>query len=162
MLSLALLLAAAAPAPKPVPPRSFIPPVSVRAVVTTPSGIRFETLKPGTGPKPTDADMVLVTYEGHLADGTLFDASPQPTAFPVTGVVPGFAEGLKLMQKGGRYRFWIPSALAYGAEGSSGAIPPNAELEFIVALIDMRPAAQAAPPQAEPQPQPQTQPQPQP
>jgi FKBP-type peptidyl-prolyl cis-trans isomerase len=153
MLSLALLLAAAAPAPakaRPAPPpRSFIPPVSVRAVVTTPSGLRFETLRPGIGAKPSAADEVLVTYEGHLADGTLFDASPRPTAFPVSGVVPGFAEALQLMQKGGRYRFWIPSALAYGAEGVPGAIPPNAELEFIVTLIDMRPV-QPAPAQPQP------------
>ena len=149
MISLALLLAVA-PAPKPVPPRSFIPPVSARAVVTTASGLRFETLRPGIGPKPTPTDMVLVTYEGHLADGTLFDASPRPTAFPVAGVVPGFAEALQLMQKGGRYRMWIPSALAYGAEGSSGAIPPNAELEFIVTLIDLRPAAAEAPEAAPP------------
>lgn len=144
MLSLALLLAAApAPAQKPVPPRSFIPPVSARAVVTTPSGLRFETLRPGTGAKPGATDQVLVTYEGHLVDGTLFDASPQPTVLPVNGVVPGFAEALQLMQKGGRYRFWIPSALAYGADGIAGAIPPNAELEFIVTLIDMRPAQEA-------------------
>lgn len=149
MISLALLLAASpAPAPKPVPPRSFLPPVSLRAVVTTPSGLRFETLRPGTGAKPTTADLVLVTYEGHLADGTLFDAGPRPTAFPVSGVVPGFAEALQLMQKGGRYRFWIPSALAYGPAGVPGAIPPNAELEFIVALIDMKPAAEA--PSAQP------------
>ncbi len=147
MLSLAFLLAAApAPAPKPLPPRSFIPPVSARAVVTTPSGLRFETLRPGAGAKPAATDQVLLTYEGHLADGTLFDASPQPTAFPVSGVVPGFAEALQLMQKGGRYRFWIPPALAYGAAGVPGAIPPNAELEFIVTLIDMRaPPAQPAP-----------------
>jgi peptidylprolyl isomerase len=64
----------------------------------------------------------------------------------VTGVVPGFAEALQLMQKGGRYRFWIPSALAYGTAGIPGAIPPNAELEFIVTLIDMKPA-EAAPAQ---------------
>jgi FKBP-type peptidyl-prolyl cis-trans isomerase len=148
MLTLALLLAAA-PAPKPAPPRSFIPPVSARAVVATPSGLRFETLRPGAGVKPTAGDQVLVTYEGHLADGTLFDASPQPTAFPVGGVVPGFAEALQLMQKGGRYRFWIPPALAYGPAGIPGAIPPNAELEFIVSLIDMRPAQAAT---AQPQP----------
>ncbi|MEA3010490.1 MAG: hypothetical protein QOJ91_2182 [Sphingomonadales bacterium] len=141
MLGLALMVAAAA-VPAPAPPRSFIPPVSVRAVVTTPSGLRFETLKPGAGAKPTTSDLVLVTYEGHLADGSLFDAGPQPTAFPVTGVVPGFAEALQLMQKGGRYRFWIPSALAYGANGIPGAIPPNAELEFIVTLVDMKPAGE--------------------
>ena len=152
MLSLALLLAAAAPAPaaakpapaaKAAPPRSFIPPVAVRNVVTTASGLRFETLKPGSGAKPTSGDQVLVTYEGHLADGTLFDASPQPTMFPVNAVVPGFAEALQLMQKGGRYRFWIPSALAYGAKGVPGAIPPNADSEFIVALVDMRPTPAA-------------------
>lgn len=149
MIALALLIAAAAPAPAakrvPPPPRSFIPPVSAKLVVATPSGLRFETLKPGSGPKPTTADEVLVTYEGHLADGTLFDASPQPTRFPVSGVVPGFAEALQLMQKGGRYRFWVPSALAYGERGVPGAIPPNAELEFIVTLVDLRPVAAPAP-----------------
>ena len=151
MLLLALL--AAAPPPHvtvraPPPPHSFIPPVSARAVVTTASGLRFETLKAGTGASPTLADEVLVTYEGHLADGTLFDASPQPTRFPVRGVVPGFGEALQHMQKGGRYRFWIPAPLAYGAKGVPGAIPPNAELEFIVTLVDLRPvAASTAAPQ---------------
>jgi FKBP-type peptidyl-prolyl cis-trans isomerase len=153
MISLAILLAAA-PVPAAAPPRSFIPPVSVRAVVTTPSGLRFETLRAGAGGKPTTADLVLVTYEGHLADGTLFDGSAQPTAFPVAGVVPGFAEALQLMQKGGRYRFWIPAALGYGPDGVPGAIPPGAELEFIVNLIDMKPA-EAAPPPAVPTPTPQ-------
>jgi len=157
MVLLALLLAAAAPAHPahavkrlPPPPHSFIPPVSVRSVVRTASGLRFETLRPGTGAKPTRADEVLVTYEGHLADGTLFDASPQPTHFPVRGVVPGFAEALQLMQKGGRYRFWIPSALAYGPKGAGGVIPPNAELEFIVTLVDFRPAAAAPAPTPQP------------
>jgi FKBP-type peptidyl-prolyl cis-trans isomerase FkpA len=154
MIALALLLAAAAPPPakaRPAPPpRSFIPPVSPRAVVTTASGLRLETLRPGAGPRPTTSDEVLVTYEGHLSDGTLFDASAQPTAFPVKAVVPGFAEALQLMQKGGRYRIWIPGALAYGARGVPGAIPPNAELEFIVSLVDMRPAPAPAPPQPAP------------
>jgi FKBP-type peptidyl-prolyl cis-trans isomerase len=153
MLLLALLLAAAAPAPaakRVPPPHSFIPPVAPRSVVTTASGLRFETLKAGAGTRPTAADEVLVTYEGHLADGTLFDASPQPARFPVNGVVPGFAEALQLMQKGGRYRFWIPAALAYGAKGVPGAIPPNAELEFIVTLVDAR--AVAAPAASAPQP----------
>jgi FKBP-type peptidyl-prolyl cis-trans isomerase FkpA len=56
------------------------------------------------------------------------------------------------MQKGGRYRFWIPPALAYGPAGIPGAIPPNAELEFIVTLVDMKPATEAPPAQPEPQP----------
>jgi FKBP-type peptidyl-prolyl cis-trans isomerase len=154
MIFLALLLAAAAaPTParaRPAPaPHSFIPPVAQRAVVTTPSGLRLETLRPGAGPRPTASDEVLVTYEGHLADGTLFDASARPTVFPVNAVVPGFAEALQLMQKGGRYRIWIPGALAYGAAGVPGAIPPNAELEFIVTLVDLRAApAPSAPPPA--------------
>jgi len=148
MIAIAVLLAAAAPAPaarRVPPPHSFIPPVAVRAVRTTASGLRFETLKPGAGASPTVADEVLVTYEGHLSDGSLFDASPQPTRFPVNGVVPGFAEALRLMQKGGRYRFWIPGALAYGERGVPGAIPPNAELEFIVTLVDFRAVAAPAP-----------------
>ena len=152
MLFLAVALAAApAPAPKRLPPpHSFVPPVSARSVVTTASGLRFETLRPGAGAHPTRADEVLVSYEGHLADGTLFDASPQPIRFPVTGVVPGFAEALQRMQKGGRYRFWIPSALAYGEKGAGGVIPPNAELEFIVTLVDVRPAAASAAPPPQP------------
>lgn len=145
VLTLALILAAAQPAAIPAPPRSFIPAVDQRAVKTTASGLRIETLKPGTGPSPTAADMVLVTYEGHLANGTLFDASAKPVAFPVSGLIPGFTEALQMMAKGGRYRFWIPASLAYGEAGAGGgAIPPNAELEFIVELIDFRPA-EAAP-----------------
>jgi len=160
MIALALLLAAAASAPaahapakaRPAPPpHSFVPPVSPRAVVTTASGLRLETLRPGTGPKPTATDEVLVSYEGHLADGSLFDASARPTVFPVNAVVPGFSEALQLMQKGGRYRMWIPGALAYGARGIPGAIPPNAELEFIVTLVDLRAASAAAPAAAQPE-----------
>jgi FKBP-type peptidyl-prolyl cis-trans isomerase FkpA len=86
---------------------------------------------------PTDDYFVLVGYAGYLAkDGTKFDESAS-TAFPVTGVVPGFSEGLKLMQKGGRYRLCIPSALAYGAQGT-GPIPGNSDLIFLVELIDLR------------------------
>jgi FKBP-type peptidyl-prolyl cis-trans isomerase FkpA len=150
MFSLAILLALASPGPPP-PPRPFVTPVSPRAVVTTPSGLRFETLKPGSGPAAGPQDSVLVTYEGHLADGTLFDASPQPIGFPVSGVIAGFAEALQRMSKGGRYRFWIPPMLAYGAAGVPGAIPPNAELEFIVTLVDIQPPAPPAPPAPAPQ-----------
>ena len=138
MLSLALLLAAAQPTCACAPAQ---PPI-----LTTPSGVRFQTLKPGSGPKPKASDEVLVTYEGHLADGTLFDASAQPVGFPVSGLIPGFTEALLMMDKGGRYKFWIPPQLAYGAAGAgNGLIPPNAELEFIVTLMDIRPAAPAAP-----------------
>jgi FKBP-type peptidyl-prolyl cis-trans isomerase FkpA len=143
MFILALLMAAAQPVCPPTPAQ---PPI-----VTTPTGVRFQTLKPGTGAKPGAADQVLVTYEGHLTDGTLFDASAQPVAFGVSDLIPGFTEALQMMAKGGRYKFWIPSHLAYGPEGAGeGLIPPNAELEFIVNLVDV-----ASPP-AEPAPTPPT------
>jgi FKBP-type peptidyl-prolyl cis-trans isomerase FkpA len=149
MLSLALLLAVAHPGDP-------APAVAPGPVVTTPSGLRFLTLKPGSGPKPTTTDAVLVTYEGHLADGTLFDASAQPVGFGVSDLIPGFTEALLMMEKGGRYRFWIPGHLAYGEAGAGGgAIPPNAELDFIVTLIDIAPAQAAAAGQPEQAPQPE-------
>jgi FKBP-type peptidyl-prolyl cis-trans isomerase len=135
MLTIALLLAAAQPTA--TPPAS--PPAAVQAgVVTTASGLRFETLKAGAGPRPGANDAVLVTYEGRLGDGTVFDAATEPVAFGVQDVVPGFAEGLLLMNAGGTYRIRIPAALAYGAEGAGeGAIPPNSDLEFTVNLLDV-------------------------
>ncbi len=101
--------------------------------------IRLVTLTPGAGPHPTNADVVLVSYEGRLADGTVFDKSQQPTPFPVASVVPGFSQGLKLMAKGGRYRLTIPPELGYGAK-ASGPIPANATLVFDVELVDFLPA----------------------
>jgi peptidylprolyl isomerase len=134
MMLIPLLLLAmqvsAAPPPSPPPP-----------AVTTASGLRFQVLEPGTGRRPRPGDAVLVRYEGRLADGTVFDATVQPVGLPVSDLVPGFTEALQLMNEGGRYRFWIPPALAYGAEGSSGAVPPNAELDFTVTLIRVGRAA---------------------
>jgi FKBP-type peptidyl-prolyl cis-trans isomerase len=134
----------AAPAQPAATPR-LAPPVA------TASGLRFQTLKPGTGPRPRAEDAVLISYEGRLADGKVFDRSEQPVGMMVSGVIAGFQEALLLMSQGGTYRFWIPGALAYGPEGTpDGSIPPNAELDFTVTLVDIgRPAA--APP-AEPAP----------
>jgi FKBP-type peptidyl-prolyl cis-trans isomerase len=146
MIALALLLAAAAPARhRPVHHRPInhrpVHPTAVPArpaIVTTASGLRIQTLKPGSGPRPVRENLVLVTYEGRLADGTVFDKAEQPVGFGVSDVVPGFAEALLLMQKGGTYRIWIPAALGYGAEGAGGGtIPPNADLDFTVTLIDL-------------------------
>ncbi len=109
-------------------------------VVTTASGLQYEVLTPGAGAKPTDTDMVLVMYEGKLLDGTTFDKSQQPTPFPVTGVVPGFSEGLKLMPKGSKYRFWIKPSLGYGDE-TKGPIPGGSTLVFEVELLDFIPEA---------------------
>ncbi|MFC3580145.1 FKBP-type peptidyl-prolyl cis-trans isomerase [Sphingomonas hylomeconis] len=95
-----------------------------KGVVETPSGLQYLVLEPGTpGPKPTDTDIALVNYEGKLPDGTIFDASKQPTPMAVSGVVPGFSEALKLMPKGAKYRFWIKPELGYGAPRPAGAPP---------------------------------------
>jgi FKBP-type peptidyl-prolyl cis-trans isomerase FkpA len=111
---------------------------------TTATGLRVETLAPGGGPRAQMGDAVLVTYEGRLTDGTRFDASPEPVPMTVGELVPGFNEGLTLMNEGGRYRLHIPAALAYGAEGMGGVIPPNADLVFDVTLVDILPAGGAA------------------
>ncbi len=108
------------------------------ASATTPSGLRFETLSPGNGPRPQPGQPVLVTYEGRLTDGTLFDSSEQPVPMVVGQLIPGFNEGLMMMNKGGRYRLRIPPELGYGERGAGGGvIPPNAELDFTVTLVDI-------------------------
>lgn len=113
---------------------------------TTDSGLRFETLTPGTGPRPQLGQPVMVTYEGRLTDGTLFDSSAQPVPMVVGQLIPGFNEGLLLMNKGGRYRLRIPAELGYGAAGAGGGvIPPNAELDFVVTLVDIGGPSQAQP-----------------
>ena len=110
-------------------------------VETTASGLQYKMIKPGEGPSPTATDTALVKYEGRLRDGTIFDANEQ-TPMPVGGVVPGFSEALQLMQKGGEYRIWIPSDLAYGEASPSEQIPPNSLLIFDVTLLDFISAAQ--------------------
>ena len=120
------------------PPAASPPPTP--AVITA-SGLRFQVLEPGAGRRPTREDAVLVTYEGRLADGTVFESAAQPVGLLVSQAVPGFTEALLMMNKGGRYRFWIPPRLAYGAAGSRGVVPPDAELDFTLVLINVgRPA----------------------
>ena len=133
MLVIALLLAAA--------PSAATAPMEPPAAVTTASGLRFETLEPGAGRRPTREDAVLVTYEGRLADGTVFDSTTEPVGLGVADAIDGFTEALLLMNEGGRYRFRIPPTLAYGGEGVPGVVPPDAELIFTVSLIRVgRPA----------------------
>jgi FKBP-type peptidyl-prolyl cis-trans isomerase FkpA len=110
------------------------------AIKTTASGLQYKILTPGTGPHPTDSDVALINYEGKLRSGVTFDKSQQPTPMPIAKVVPGFSEGLKLMSKGAKFRFWLPAKLAYGEKGG-GPIPPNAPLTFDVELIEFLPQA---------------------
>lgn len=137
MFPLALLLLAAAPAHAAPPPAT--------ATVTTASGLRIQTLKAGDGPSPGPADAVLIDYVGRLENGKVFDQA-QHAGMMVAGTVPGFAEALQQMRKGGTYRIWIPPQLGYGARGTSdGAIPPNATLDFTVTLIDIGKPVQPTP-----------------
>jgi FKBP-type peptidyl-prolyl cis-trans isomerase FkpA len=117
-------------------------------VQTTASGVQYQVLTAGVGGHPTQADLAQIEYRGTLVDGTQFDASTpgQPVALPVGGVVPGFAEALTLMNKGAKYRVWLPPQLAYG-ERQAGPIPPNSVLVFDITLVDFAPMpASAMPP----------------
>lgn len=110
-------------------------------VKTTASGLEYEVLTEGTGPRPARTDTVLVHYEGRLVDGTVFDSSyraGQPVAFPLDQVIPGWTEGVQLMTQGSKYRLTVPPALGYGAKGAGGVIPPNAVLVFDIELLAIR------------------------
>jgi FKBP-type peptidyl-prolyl cis-trans isomerase len=114
-------------------------------VVTTDSGLQYEVISEGSGAKPGATDMVRVDYEGTFTNGSSFDSSyarGQPAEFPLNGVIPGWTEGLQLMNVGSKYKFYIPSKLAYGAQGG-GPIPPYSALVFEVELLDIiSPAAE--------------------
>lgn len=108
-------------------------------VTTTASGLQYEVLQAGEGAKPSAEDFVTTHYEGRLIDGEVFDSSYEkgdPARFPLNGVIPGWTEGLQLMSPGAKYRFAIPSELAYGERGRPG-IPPNSTLVFDVELISV-------------------------
>jgi FKBP-type peptidyl-prolyl cis-trans isomerase len=109
-------------------------------VQVTESGLQYEVLREGEGPTPEATDQVSIHYQGTLMDGTQFDSSydrGEPAVFAVNGVIPGFSEGLQLMPVGSQYRFYIPSELGYGPQGSGGAIGPNSTLIFEVELLDI-------------------------
>ena len=110
-------------------------------VVTTASGLQYVVLTPGTGKSPKATDTVLVHYEGTLLDGKVFDSSyrrNEPIEFPLNRVIPGWTEGVQLMQEGAKYRFFIPSKLAYGPRGAGRDIGPNETLIFDVELLEVK------------------------
>ncbi|MDP5293777.1 FKBP-type peptidyl-prolyl cis-trans isomerase [Oceanimonas sp. CHS3-5] len=114
-------------------------------VQVTESGLQYEVLSAGEGDKPAAEDVVTVHYTGTLVDGTQFDSSVErgePASFPLNQVIPGWTEGVQLMPMGAKYKFYIPSSLAYGETGA-GSIPGNAVLIFEVELLDIEKAADA-------------------
>lgn len=115
------------------------------------SGLGYSVIKAGAGEKPGDDDIALINYKGYIeSTGAPFDdAGPIPV--PVGQVIPGFSEGLKLMQRGGSYKLCIPPALGYG-DKAAGPVPANSSLVFLIDLIDFKSIAeiqarQARPPQ---------------
>jgi len=109
-------------------------------VVTLASGLQYEVLTVGTGVTPQASDSVKVHYHGTTIDGNVFDSSVsrgEPATFGVTQVISGWVEALQLMPVGSKWKLYIPSDLAYGAQGAGQAIAPHASLIFEVELLDI-------------------------
>ena len=107
-------------------------------VVSLPSGLQYEILTEGAGPKPSASNKVTCHYHGTLINGTVFDSSVrrgQPATFPLNAVIKGWTEGLQLMPTGSKWRFFIPANLGYGERQVSAQIGPNSTLIFDVELL---------------------------
>jgi FKBP-type peptidyl-prolyl cis-trans isomerase FklB len=112
-----------------------------KSVYTTPSGLKYRKIKDGNGKKPKATDRVRVHYTGTLIDGTKFDSSVdrgKPIDFRLNEVIPGWTEGLQLMDEGSKYMLYIPYNLGYG-EQPAGSIPPGSTLIFEVELLEINP-----------------------
>jgi FKBP-type peptidyl-prolyl cis-trans isomerase len=132
LASAVFVLPACGQAAKPVKPSTL------KCSAVTPSGLGYKILKAGKGAKPIATDTVRVNYIGYLPKtGEVFDAG-DGIEFGVSDVVPGFSEGLQLMQPGGKIRLCLPSRLAYGAR-AIGPIAANSDLVFFVQLISATP-----------------------
>ena len=110
-------------------------------IIELPSGLQYEILVAGDGPKPLASNVVTCHYHGTLIDGTVFDSSVKrgmPASFPLNKVITGWTEGLQLMGTGGKWRFFIPSNLGYGDRQISAQIGANSVLIFEVELISFK------------------------
>lgn len=111
-------------------------------VKKTPSGLMYEVIQEGNGPKPLATDTVVTNYHGTLVDGSTFDKN-EGIKFPLNGVISGWTEGIQLMSIGSKYKFYIPSELGYGERGTQG-IPPHTTLIFDVELLEIKKGAAPA------------------
>jgi FKBP-type peptidyl-prolyl cis-trans isomerase len=110
-------------------------------VQITASGLQYEVISEGGGPKPQSSDVVEVNYEGTFISGDIFDSSysrGEPAEFPLNQVIPGWTEGIQLMSVGSSYRLYIPSNLGYGEQGAGQMIPPFSTLIFDVELLSIK------------------------
>jgi FKBP-type peptidyl-prolyl cis-trans isomerase len=112
----------------------------VDGVKTTASGLQYFVVKAGSGAKPFADATVLVNYKGRLLNGKQFDSNEgrEPVELNVGGVIPGWTEGLQLMNEGSTYRFFVPSELAYGERGAGQNIMPYSTLIFEVELVKVK------------------------
>lgn len=117
------------------------------AWASLPKSVELETVKAGTGTAVTEADVVVINYVGKLKSGKVFDEGQQ-TPLPVTGMIPGFTEGLLKMKQGGKYKLTIPAAKAYGPEEKrnpqtgEAVIPANSDLVFDIEILQVVPRQQ--------------------
>ena len=109
-------------------------------ITTLPSGLQYEVISAGTGPKPKATDKVTTHYHGTLIDGQVFDSSVErnePATFPVNGVIPGWVEALQLMPTGSKWKLFIPYNLAYGDQGAGPMSAPFSTLIFEIELLSI-------------------------
>ncbi|MBQ7279684.1 MAG: FKBP-type peptidyl-prolyl cis-trans isomerase [Bacteroidales bacterium] len=117
-----------------------------KGVKTTESGLQYKLVSSGNGKHPAATDVVKVHYTGKLIDGTTFDSSVErgePITFPLQQVIPGWSEGVQLMDEGSTYMLYIPHNLAYG-EQQAGIIPPGSVIIFEVQLLEINPKEEGA------------------
>jgi len=125
-------------------------------VETTPSGLQYKVLRPGSGESPKPTDEVTVNYRGTLANGREFDSSykrGEPMSFPLNRVIPGWSEGVGLMKPGGKYMLYVPPNLGYGFRPHA-KIPPGSLLIFEVELLSAKPQSMPSVPTPQPPPPP--------
>ena len=117
-----------------------------KKIATTTSGLSYKAVKKGKGATAKSTDKVKVHYTGKLIDGTVFDSSVErgePATFSVAQLIPGFTEGLQLMNPVSKYTFYIPASIGYGDQGAGGKIEPGATLVFDVELLEILPEEQS-------------------